>query len=121
MPELGLDLPSKAIGKDWRPFENSLGRSASGSGVQVSFLGFIGTSIGFEEGLEVNVLGLSFELDLFDLALELPLFGRYPIWYLICYLAVWYFLVRKWIRVKSRQYAKSSKQTVRNTWPDSVS
>ena len=94
VPELGLDLPSRAIGKDWRPLKNSFGYSASGTGFQVSLFGLLGTSIGFEEGLEVNVLGLSFELDLFDLAFELPLFGRYHIWYLLGYLFASY-LVKK--------------------------
>lgn len=94
VPEMGLDLPSTAIGKDWRPLDHSLGMSASGSGIQASLFGLLGTSIGYEEGLEINVLGLNFELDLFDLALEIPLFGRYSIWYLMIIIAVW-LLIRK--------------------------
>jgi hypothetical protein len=76
VPELGLDLPSTAIGKDWRPWSQTFGWSASGTGVQVSVYGLLGATIGLAEGLEVNVLGLSAELDLFDLALELPAIGR---------------------------------------------
>lgn len=76
VPELGLDLPSTAIGKDWRPWKNSFGLSASGTGLQVSAYGLLGASIGYEEGIEVNVLGLSFEADVLDLALELPGAGR---------------------------------------------
>lgn len=76
VPDLGLDLPSTAIGKDWRPIENGAGLSASGTGVQASLFGLLGASIGYEEGLELNVLGLSFELDIFDLAIELPGVGR---------------------------------------------
>lgn len=102
VPELGLDLPSTAIGKDWRPLKQALGSSASGSGIQASLFGILGTSIGIEEGLEVNVLGLNFELDLFDLAMELPLFGRFEIWYLLCYLIIGFY-ARKWmIRTKSK-------------------
>ncbi len=102
VPEMGLDLPSTAIGKDWRPLNQSLGMSASGSGIQASLHGLLGTSIGFEEGLEVNILGLNFELDLFDLAIEMPLFGRYKVWYLISYLIIWLFL-KKWInKTKSK-------------------
>ena len=95
IPEMGLDLPSTAIGKDWRPLEHSLGTSASGSGIKASLFGLLGTSIGYEEGLEINVLGLSFELDLFDLALELPLFGRYSIWYLVVFLVLWITIRRR--------------------------
>ena len=96
VPEMGLDLPSTAIGKDWRPLEHALGLSASGTGFQASLLGLLGTSIGFEEGLEINVLSLNFEIDIFDLALEIPLFGRYEIWYLIFYLTLW-FCIKRWV------------------------
>lgn len=76
IPELGLDLPSTAIGKDYKPINEMFGRSVSGSGVQASFLGVLGLTLGVEEGLELNILGLNFELDLFDLAIELPGIGR---------------------------------------------
>ncbi|WOK09516.1 DUF3750 domain-containing protein [Imperialibacter roseus] len=76
VPELGLDLPSTAIGKDWRPWKETFGWSASGTGVQASVYGLLGLTVGFQEGLEVNVLGLSMEVDVFDLALELPAVGR---------------------------------------------
>ncbi len=76
VPELRLDLPATAIGKDWRPWSNTFGWSASGTGVQLSMQGLLGASVGYEEGLEVNVLGLSAELDIFDLAVELPAVGR---------------------------------------------
>lgn len=76
VPELNLDLPATAIGKDWRPLSNVVGNSASGTGVQASLYGLIGMTAAYEEGLEVNILGLSIELDLFDLALELPGIGR---------------------------------------------
>ena len=76
VPQLGLDLPSTAIGKDYRPIEQAIGLSSSGSGVQASLLGLLGVTVGVEEGLELNILGLSFELDLLDLAVELPGIGR---------------------------------------------
>ena len=44
--------------------------------MQASVYGLLGLTAGFQEGLEVNVLGLSMELDVFDLALELPAVGR---------------------------------------------
>ncbi|WP_444995863.1 DUF3750 domain-containing protein [Aliikangiella sp. IMCC44359] len=76
VPELGLDLPSTAIGKDYREIKNIIGLSPSGTGIQASLWGLLGIAVGFEEGLEINVLGLNFELDLFDLAVELPGVGR---------------------------------------------
>jgi hypothetical protein len=43
--------------------------------VQVSLLGVLGVLAGVEEGLEVNVLGLTFGVDPGDLAIKLPLAG----------------------------------------------
>ena len=76
VPELGLDLPSTAIGKDYKEAGEFVGLSSSGSGVQASLWGLLGITLGYEEGLELNLLGLNFELDLFDLAIELPGIGR---------------------------------------------
>lgn len=73
---LKLDLPPNAIGKDYRPLTNPVGLSSSGSGVQVELLGLLGVSVGLEEGLEFNVLGLNFGIDLNRPALRLPFFGR---------------------------------------------
>jgi hypothetical protein len=76
VPALRLDLPANAIGKDYRPLERPLGVSPSGSGVQFSLLGLLGFSVGFEEGLELNLLGLNFGVDLNRPALRLPAIGR---------------------------------------------
>ncbi len=76
VPELKLDLPATAIGKDWRPISDTFGSSPSGTGVQASLYGLLGVTVGVEEGLEVNILGLSTELDVFDMGVELPGMGR---------------------------------------------
>lgn len=77
VPALQLDLPANAIGKDYRPLSSPVGVSPSGSGVQISLLGLLGASVGLQEGLEVNVLGLNFGLDFNAPALRLPFWGRW--------------------------------------------
>ncbi len=77
VPALQLDLPANAIGKDYRPLTSPVGVSPSGSGVQISLLGLLGASVGLQEGLEVNVLGLNFGLDFNTPALRLPFWGRW--------------------------------------------
>ena len=76
VPALGLDLPARAIGKDYRPLTDPLGRSATGTGVQLSLWGLMGLSVGPLEGVELNLLGLHLGLDLQPPALKLPLIGR---------------------------------------------
>lgn len=76
VPELKLDLPANAIGKDYRPLYDPVGLSPSGSGVQISFLGLLGASVGLQEGVEINVLGLNFGLDLNSVGIRLPFIGR---------------------------------------------
>lgn len=75
VPELRADLPATAIGKDYLGFP-LVAKSPSGTGVQFNAFGFIGALAGMEEGLELNVLGLTFGIDPLDLALKLPLAGR---------------------------------------------
>lgn len=76
VPALKLDLPANAIGKDYRTIDNPLGRSSSGSGIQASLLGLLGLSIGWGEGIEINVLGLNFGIDANTPGLRLPFIGR---------------------------------------------
>jgi hypothetical protein len=76
VPELRLDLPPTAIGKDYLPGGALAGLSPSGTGVQLSLLGVAGVLVGWEEGLEVNVLGLTFGVDWNRPALKLPGVGR---------------------------------------------
>jgi hypothetical protein len=75
VPELELDLPPTAIGKDFLG-DRVVGRAPSGSGVQLSLYGMLGVLVSDIEGLEVNVLGLTFGLNPFAPALKLPIVGR---------------------------------------------
>jgi hypothetical protein len=75
VPELKADLPPTAIGKDYLG-ASLVAKTPSGTGVQLSVLGVLGVLAGVEEGLEVNVLGLTFGIDPLQLSLKLPLAGR---------------------------------------------
>jgi hypothetical protein len=78
VPELRVDLPPTAIGKDFLalPFAAA---TPSGSGFQVSLFGVVGLLVGREEGLEVNLLGMTFGLDPIDLGVKLPGLGRFAV------------------------------------------
>jgi Protein of unknown function (DUF3750) len=76
VPELRLDLPATAIGKDFIPGGRPAAMAPSGTGVQLSLFGLLGVLAGVEEGLELNVLSLTFGVDLKRPALKLPVVGR---------------------------------------------
>jgi hypothetical protein len=76
VPELRLDLPPTAVGKDYLPHGFPVALAPSGTGLQISLLGLAGLLIGWEEGIEVNVLGLTLGVDLNRPALKLPGVGR---------------------------------------------
>jgi hypothetical protein len=75
VPELKLDLPPTAIGKDYLG-DSLVARAPSGTGFQFSVFGLLGLLAGVEEGIEINVAGLTFGIDPLDFALKLPGFGR---------------------------------------------
>ena len=75
VPELGADLPPTAIGKDYLGGA-IVGSAPSGHGMQLSLGGLFALTASAVEGLEVNLLGLTFGINPFDPALKLPLVGR---------------------------------------------
>lgn len=75
VPELRVDLPATAIGKDYVGPQMVAG-TPSGTGVQVNVLGALGVLAGWEEGIEVNVIGLTFGVNPKRLALKLPMLGN---------------------------------------------
>jgi len=76
VPELRLDLPPTAIGKDYIPGGGLFASAPSGTGFQVSLFGMLGVLAAVEEGVEINLLALTVGLDPLDLAVKLPGFGR---------------------------------------------
>lgn len=73
-PELRVDLPPTAIGKDYLGLM-PVARTPSGTGGQLSVFGLAGVAVGIEEGLEVNLLGLTLGVDPKSLSIKLPLIG----------------------------------------------
>src|SRR2546422_2407490 len=76
VPELGLDLPPTAIGKDYLG-DRLLATAPSGGGFQLSLFGLLGVLASGVEGFEVNLLGLAFGIDPFSPPLRLSLVGRF--------------------------------------------
>lgn len=76
-PELRLELPATAVGKDFLTEGPRLfGAAPSGTGFQVSLFGLLGLTLAAEEGIELNLLGLTFGVDVMQPALKLPGVGR---------------------------------------------
>ena len=76
VPELKLDLPPTAIGKDYLPRAALVGETPSNTGIQISLVGALGLLVGLEEGIELNVLGMTLGIDPLGPALKLPGIGR---------------------------------------------
>lgn len=78
VPQLRVDLPPNAIGKDFLGGWHVFGPMPSGTGWQLSLFGLLGIGAARDEGVELNLLGLSVGLDFDDLALRLPGVGIAP-------------------------------------------
>jgi hypothetical protein len=76
VPEAGVALPPTAIGKDF-PYDGRWIRpTGSGTGLRATLGGFAGLTIGWVEGIEVNILGGVAGIDIRRPALKLPGLGR---------------------------------------------
>ncbi len=76
VPELRLELPPTAVGKDFLTDGGLVASAPSGTGYQVSLYGVLGVLGAVEEGIELNLLGLTFGVDILRPALKLPGLGR---------------------------------------------
>lgn len=79
VPELRAVLPPTAIGKDFPYNGQWIGMSSSRTGIYVSLAGYVGLTIGWVEGLEVNFFGAVIGFDIRRPALKLPGLGRFGI------------------------------------------
>jgi hypothetical protein len=76
VPEMRASLPPTAIGKDF-PYDGRwIGPTPSGTGLRINLGGYCGVTVGWVEGLEVNVLGAVAGLDIRRPGLKLPGLGR---------------------------------------------
>jgi len=73
VPELELDLPATAIGKDYIG-SSVVSRAPSGTGFQFSLGGVLGLTASKVDGVELNILSLNFGVG--PSGLKLPLIGR---------------------------------------------
>lgn len=79
VPEMGAALPPTAIGKDY-PYDGKwLRLTPSRTGVRLTFGGYGGLTLGWVEGVEVNILGAVAGVDIRRPALKLPGLGRFGI------------------------------------------
>ena len=76
VPELNAVLPPTAIGKDYPYHGDWDGLTASRTGVFASLGGYLGLTIGWIEGIELNFFGGVLGLDIRRPALKLPGVGR---------------------------------------------
>jgi hypothetical protein len=76
VPEICATLPPTAIGKDFPIDGRWIGTTPSGSGVRINLGGYAGLTVGWVEGIEVNILGAVAGVDFRRPALKLPGLGR---------------------------------------------
>lgn len=73
VPELEVDLPATAIGKDYLG-DSFVSSAPSGKGFQFSLKGLLGFAASGVDGVELNILGLNFGVS--GSGIKLPLVGR---------------------------------------------
>jgi hypothetical protein len=76
VPEMAATLPPTAIGKDFPVDRRWIGLSPSRTGIRINLGGYGGFTLGWVEGVEVNMLSAVAGLDFRRPALKLPGLGR---------------------------------------------
>lgn len=76
VPELKTALPPTAIGKDYPVNGEWFGLTPSATGVRLTLDGYVGLTLGWVEGFEINLLGAVLGFDLRRPAIKLPGIGR---------------------------------------------
>lgn len=76
VPEIRVTLPPNAIGKDFPADGRWLAWTPSRTGVRLSLGGYLGLTLGWVEGLELNIFGGVIGCDIRRPAIKLPGVGR---------------------------------------------
>jgi hypothetical protein len=76
VPQTGATLPATAIGKDFPADGRWLSLTPSRTGIRLTLGGYAGLTVGWIDGIQVNLLGAVVGLDLRRPAIELPGLGR---------------------------------------------
>jgi Protein of unknown function (DUF3750) len=76
VPGIRVSLPPTAIGKDYPYDSRWLRPTPSGTGLRLTLGGYAGLTVGWVEGIEVNILGAVAGLDVRRPAVKLPGLGR---------------------------------------------
>jgi hypothetical protein len=74
--EISVMLPPTAISKDFQVDGRWIGMTLSDSGIRINLRGYAGLTVGWVEGIEVNILGAIAGVDFRRPALKLPGPGR---------------------------------------------
>jgi hypothetical protein len=75
VPELAVEFPPTAIGQDYLG-PRMFGPAPSGRGFQFSLFGLAAFTVGKVEGIEINLLTMTFGISPFSKTLKLPVFGK---------------------------------------------
>jgi hypothetical protein len=79
VPEMRATLPPTAIGKDF-PYDGRwLRLTPSSTGIRLTLGGYGGITVGWVEGIEINILGAVAGIDIRRPALKLPGLGRFGV------------------------------------------
>ena len=75
VPAMKLVLPGNAVGKDYLALKEFWARAPSGTGYQLSLGGVVSIMLAYEEGLEINFLGLVYGISPATRTLKFPGIG----------------------------------------------
>lgn len=78
-PELDAKLPTTAVGKDYPYGGEWFSLTPSKTGVRVTLAGYGGVTVGWREGVEINLLGAVFGIEFLRPAVNLPGLGRFGV------------------------------------------
>jgi hypothetical protein len=76
VPEIQATLPPTAIGKDYPVDDRWLALTPSRTGIRISLGGYLGITLAWVEGIEINFFGAVVGLDLRRPGIKLPAIGR---------------------------------------------